>query len=37
VERYWELLGTLNGWAPWPHTVPVFEWVAAALRAHPRG
>jgi DNA-binding transcriptional MerR regulator len=37
VERYWELLGTLNGWAPWPHTVPVFEWVAAALRAHPHG
>ncbi|CAA9447092.1 MAG: Transcriptional regulator, MerR family [uncultured Pseudonocardia sp.] len=37
VERYWTLLGTLNGWEPWPHTVPVFEWVAAALRAHPRG
>jgi len=37
VERYWTLLGRLHGWAPWPHTVPVFEWVAAALRAHPRG
>jgi hypothetical protein len=37
VERYWTLLGTLNGWDPWPHTVPAFEWVAAALRAHPSG
>jgi hypothetical protein len=34
VERYWELLGALNGWEPRPHAVPVFEWVAAALRAH---
>ncbi len=35
VERYWELLGVLNGWAPWPRTVPAWEWVADALRAHP--
>ena len=35
VERYWELLGLLNGWDPWPPRVPVFEWFAAALRAHP--
>jgi DNA-binding transcriptional MerR regulator len=35
VERYWELLGVLNGWDPWPSRVPVFEWFAAALRAHP--
>jgi hypothetical protein len=35
VERYWELLGVLNGWDPWPPRVPVFEWFAAALRAHP--
>ena len=34
VERYWELLGVLNGWDPWPSRVPVFEWFAAALRAH---
>ncbi len=35
VERYWELLGILNGWPPReaPPTVPAFEWVAAALRA----
>lgn len=35
VERYWELLGTLNGWAPFPSSVPQFEWTIAALRAHP--
>lgn len=35
VERYWELLGVLNGWDPWPRQVPAFEWVVAALRAHP--
>jgi DNA-binding transcriptional MerR regulator len=35
VERYWELLGVLNGWDPFPRTVPVFEWLIDALRAHP--
>lgn len=35
VERYWALLGVLNGWDPFPSTVPAFEWAAAALRAHP--
>jgi DNA-binding transcriptional MerR regulator len=33
VERYWQLLGVLNGWPPRPATVPAFEWVIAALRA----
>ena len=33
VERYWQLLGVLNGWQPVPSTVPAFEWFAAALRA----
>ncbi|MCO1656936.1 helix-turn-helix domain-containing protein [Pseudonocardia humida] len=33
VERYWQLLGVLNGWDPAPSSVPVFEWVIAALRA----
>ncbi|MDN5920584.1 MAG: MerR family transcriptional regulator, partial [Pseudonocardia sp.] len=33
VERYWTLLGTLNGWPPFPSSVPAFEWFAAALRA----
>jgi len=33
VERYWALLGTLNGWPAFPSTVPAFEWLIAALRA----
>ncbi len=34
VERYWQLLGMLNGWPPRPPQVPAFEWLIAALRAH---
>lgn len=34
VERYWQLLGVLNGWPPAPPQVPAFEWLIAALRAH---
>ena len=33
VERYWALLGVLNGWPAREPTVPAFEWFAAALRA----
>jgi DNA-binding transcriptional MerR regulator len=33
VERYWQLLGVLNGWDPFPSAVPAFEWFVAALRA----
>ena len=33
VERYWMLLGTLNGWPTREPGVPAFEWFAAALRA----
>ncbi|MFS1305323.1 MerR family transcriptional regulator [Streptosporangium longisporum] len=33
VERYWQLLGVLNGHAPFPPGVPAFEWFIAALRA----
>jgi DNA-binding transcriptional MerR regulator len=33
VERYWSLLGTINGWPAWPPQVPVYEWFIAALRA----
>ncbi len=33
VERYWQLLGVLNGWSPVPTVVPAFEWLVAALRA----
>lgn len=35
VERYWTLLGVLNGWDPFPPTIPAYEWLAKALRAHP--
>lgn len=34
VERYWQLLGVINGWPPTPPTIPAYEWVIAALRAH---
>lgn len=33
VERYWTLLGILNGWPSRPSAVPAMEWVIAALRA----
>ena len=33
VERYWQLLGALNGWPERPPSVPAFEWLIAALRA----
>ncbi|MEV8633108.1 MerR family transcriptional regulator [Streptosporangium sp. NPDC051023] len=34
MERYWQLLATLNGHQPSPPAVPAFEWVIAAMRAH---
>jgi hypothetical protein len=33
VERYWTLLGILNGWPARRSMVPAFEWFSAALRA----
>lgn len=33
VERYWQLLGVINGWPGWEPQVPAFEWFLAALRA----
>jgi hypothetical protein len=33
VERYWQLLGVLNGWPPSPPSVPAFEWLISALRS----
>ena len=36
VERYWQLLGAINGWDAFPSMVPAFEWTVAALRAHPQ-
>ncbi|MFC7646937.1 MerR family transcriptional regulator [Streptosporangium lutulentum] len=34
VERYWQLLATLNGREPSPSVIPAFTWVIAALHAH---
>ncbi|WP_271220444.1 MerR family transcriptional regulator [Streptosporangium carneum] len=33
VERYWQLLGAINGRPSFPSAVPAFEWLIAALRA----
>jgi len=33
VERYWQLLGVLNGWPQRPPSVPAFEWLIAAVRS----
>ena len=33
VERYWQLIGVINGRPPFPSTVPAVEWLIAALRA----
>jgi len=33
VERYWQLLGIVNGRPPFPPAVPAFEWLIAALSA----
>jgi DNA-binding transcriptional MerR regulator len=34
VERYWQLVGILNGRPPFAPLVPGFRWLIAALRAH---
>jgi DNA-binding transcriptional MerR regulator len=33
-ERYWQLVGVINGWPPYPAQVPTLEHVTAGLRAH---
>lgn len=35
VDRYWTLLGRLNGWPERDPVIPAFEWFAAALRSAP--
>jgi len=35
TERYWQLLGMINGWPAQPSMAPVFAWFMGALRAHP--
>jgi DNA-binding transcriptional MerR regulator len=37
VERYWQLIGVINGWPVRPSMVPAYAWFIAALRAHPSG
>jgi DNA-binding transcriptional MerR regulator len=41
AERYWQLVGIIKGWPPFPARVPAFEWVIAGLRGGaplpPRG
>jgi DNA-binding transcriptional MerR regulator len=34
VERYWQLVGILNGRPAFAPAVPAFRWLIAALRAH---
>jgi DNA-binding transcriptional MerR regulator len=34
VERYWQLIGILNGRPPFTPMVPAFRWLLSALRAH---
>lgn len=36
VERYWQLLGVLNGGPAFAPAVPAFEWLIAALTCHVR-
>jgi DNA-binding transcriptional MerR regulator len=33
VERYWQLIGRINGWPEQPSHVPAYEWFVAGLRA----
>ena len=35
VERYWQLIGIVNGWPPRPSRWPAYEWLIAALRGSP--
>jgi DNA-binding transcriptional MerR regulator len=34
AERYWQLLGIINGWPPRPATVPAWAWLAEGLRTN---
>ncbi|GAB0105880.1 MerR family transcriptional regulator [Nocardia sp. JMUB6875] len=37
VTRYWQLVATVNGWAPIGDLEPVFTWFGQALHAHLAG
>ena len=32
VERYWQLIGVVNGWPDAPSLTPAYEWLIAALK-----
>jgi DNA-binding transcriptional MerR regulator len=34
VDRYWHLVGIINGWPPFPSAFRSYEWVIEALKAH---
>lgn len=36
VERYWQLISTINGWQTAPSLAPIFDWFIRALRHHPK-
>jgi hypothetical protein len=33
AERYWQLIGAINGWSAAPSLAPAFGWLIAALQA----
>jgi len=33
AERYWQLIGNINGWPQRPSLTPVYRWFTEALRA----
>jgi DNA-binding transcriptional MerR regulator len=35
-ERYWQLMGIINGWPPFSPATPAFGWFASALRSTVR-
>ena len=37
VERYWQLVGVINGWIEAPTLMPAYEWLVAALALPPGG
>jgi hypothetical protein len=36
VERYWQLISTINGWPTPPPLAPVYAWLIQALGNHPK-
>jgi DNA-binding transcriptional MerR regulator len=34
VERYWQLIHTINGWPAPPSLIPIFDWLIRAIQHH---